>query len=65
MYGFPHLFITLTCNTKWSEIIYAFNDVVGPSAEDKPKIVSRVFRVKVRALKDDIKKEQNFCFLGC
>ncbi|XP_071723351.1 uncharacterized protein [Rutidosis leptorrhynchoides] len=56
---FPHLFLTFTCNSKWSEITEAFKDTVDTNAEDKPDIVSRIFWMKLRALRDDIKKKKN------
>src|SRR5205823_5975448 len=50
--GKPDLFITFTCNPRWSEI--TANIPPGLSVHDRPDIVSRVFRLKVRELLDDL-----------
>ncbi|WOL05631.1 hypothetical protein Cni_G14360 [Canna indica] len=42
------------------EIADPFADVVGPNAEDKPDVVSRVFKLKLWCLMDDIKKGKLF-----
>lgn len=48
-YGKPDLFITMTCNPKWPEIQEAL--LPGQTANDRPDIVDRVFRLKLKALK--------------
>ena len=52
----PDIFITMTCNPKWSEItteLFPYQ-----SAQDRPEIVARVFKLKLEALiKDLIEKE--------
>lgn len=51
-FGKSDLFITVTCNPKWPEIIeqlYA-NQGVG----DRPDIVARVFRLKLKAIIGDL-----------
>nr|CAD1830264.1 unnamed protein product [Ananas comosus var. bracteatus] len=53
--GHPDLFITFTCNTQWLEIENALRFISGQKAEDRPDIVSRVFKMKVEALMADIK----------
>ena len=53
-YGKPDLFITFTCNPRWPEIQSALPE--GFSAADNPIIVSRVFQLKLRALLDDLLK---------
>src|SRR5688500_16972703 len=53
VFGKPDLFITMTCNPKWKEIL----DVIGRNgkAADNPDIVSRVFNIKLTAMMKDIK----------
>lgn len=46
--GKPDLFITMTCNPKWFEILSCL--LPGQSANDRPDIVSRVFYQKVLLL---------------
>ena len=53
--GKPNLFITMTCNTIWSEIIDEFE--LGQSPPDWPDIVVHVFEFKLRALMDEITKK--------
>ncbi|XP_065683238.1 uncharacterized protein LOC136096046 [Hydra vulgaris] len=50
-YGKPDLFITFTCNPKWREIIEN-----GESATDRPDLVCRVFKMKLKCFLDDIFK---------
>lgn len=41
VHGKPHLFLTMTCNPKWPEIIAEVN-ATGGTVADRPDIVSRV-----------------------
>ncbi|XP_039138709.1 uncharacterized protein LOC120276027 [Dioscorea cayenensis subsp. rotundata] len=59
-FGYPKLFITFTCNPRWSEITNALSSIMGQRPEDRPDIVSRVFRIKVRHLMDDLIKRHHF-----
>jgi hypothetical protein len=47
--GYPNLFVTFTCNAKWSEIQYMID---APSVKQKPAeradIIVRVFIIKLR-----------------
>ena len=52
--GKPDLFLTFTCNPKWPEIVQ--NLLPGQAPCDRPDLVSRVFRLKLEALKQDIFK---------
>ena len=56
--GHPDLFLTMTCNPKWKEITEAL--LPGQTASDRPDIVARVFRQKVKALMEDIYKNGIF-----
>eukprot|EP00798_Chlamydomonas_sp_ICE-L_P013350 gene13350-19192_t len=53
--GKPDLFVTFTCNPKWQEIQEAL--LPGQKPADRPDIVSRVFRLKLDALLDDLVKK--------
>ncbi|OMP11284.1 DNA helicase PIF1, ATP-dependent [Corchorus olitorius] len=59
-HGYPSLFITFTCNPKWPEITDALKAVKGQKPHDRPDIVSRVFRIKLRHLLNDLTKKQIF-----
>ena len=48
----PDLFITMTANTKWPEILEALEP--GQTAADRPDLVCRVFKMKVDELLKDI-----------
>ncbi|XP_031107327.1 uncharacterized protein LOC116012010 [Ipomoea triloba] len=52
--GYPNLFITFTCNPKWPEI-QRYMDKCNLNAEDRPDIVSRVFKIKLDALVKEIR----------
>ncbi|XP_058767623.1 uncharacterized protein LOC131641335 [Vicia villosa] len=54
--GFPDLFITFTCNPNWPEI----QRVLGPlhlKPQDRPDIISRVFKIKFDQLLTDLTKK--------
>ncbi|XP_065640398.1 uncharacterized protein LOC136072928 [Hydra vulgaris] len=53
-YGKPDLFITFTCNPKWREITE--NLYPGQNANDRPDLVTRVFKLKLNNLLNDIFK---------
>ncbi|XP_057415282.1 uncharacterized protein LOC130710142 [Lotus japonicus] len=58
-YGYPDLFLTMTCNPKWPEI----DRIVTTrflSAYDRPDISCRVFRIKLDQLMTDLKKGEFF-----
>lgn len=48
----PDLFITMTCNPRWPEITENLSP--GQTAEDRPDLVTRVFRLKLAAMLNDI-----------
>ena len=57
-YGKPDLFITMTCNPKWSEIVNELRP--GQEPQDRPDIVARVFKDNMdQLMKDLIQRE---CF---
>ncbi|XP_051791512.1 uncharacterized protein LOC127530003 [Erpetoichthys calabaricus] len=49
----PDLFITMTCNPKWTEI--TTNLMPWQRVEHRPDLVARVFRLKLNNLLEDIK----------
>ena len=54
-FGKPDLFITFTCNTLWDEITCSLlND---QKATDRPDLIVRVFKLKLRELLNDILKK--------
>jgi len=48
----PDLFITFTANPQWAEITAAI--LPGQAAQERPEIVSRVFKLKLNALCKDL-----------
>jgi hypothetical protein len=57
-YGPPDLFITFTTNPKWDEIQREL--LPGQQPTDRPDIVSRVFKLKVKNLQEMVTKGQFF-----
>ncbi|XP_065642326.1 uncharacterized protein LOC136073954 [Hydra vulgaris] len=53
-YGKPDLFMTFTCNPKWREITE--NLYPGQTANDRPDLITRVFKLKLNNLLNDIFK---------
>ncbi|XP_074377520.1 uncharacterized protein LOC141719035 [Apium graveolens] len=58
--GHPSLLLTMTCNTKWSEINTMMKSLPGVDVCDVPDIVSRVFKLKLDHLMHLIKKKNYF-----
>ena len=56
--GKPDLFITMTCNALWPEITSEL--LPGQTAEDRPDIVTRVFKLKLNELMNDLTKRKFF-----
>ena len=48
----PDIFITMTCNLRWPEVKAEL--LTHQSAQDRPDIVARVFKLKLNALIDDL-----------
>ncbi|XP_042208656.1 uncharacterized protein LOC121856919 [Homarus americanus] len=53
-YGRADYFITMTCNPRWPEIVD--NLAPGQESHDRPDIVARVFRLKVKKFMEHMKK---------
>ncbi|XP_068328108.1 uncharacterized protein [Pyrus communis] len=58
--GNPDLFITFTCNAKWPEIIEDLRERPGCKAEDRPDIISRIFKAKLDHMIKYIKSGKPF-----
>ena len=55
-FGFPDLFITFTCNPKWSDITrYVKSQKL--KAEGRSDIVCRIFKMKLDSLMNDLTKK--------
>lgn len=57
-YGKPDLFCTITCNPAWPEITNELQK--HQTANDRPDLIARVFNIKLKALINDIIKNQIF-----
>ena len=55
--GYPDLFITFTCNSKWPEIQRFVNNL-GLNAKDRPDIICSVFKIKLDQLIWDVKRRK-------
>ncbi|KAG2212479.1 hypothetical protein INT45_001526 [Circinella minor] len=53
--GKPDLFITFTCNPNWLEVQSSL--LPGQRAPDRPDVTTRVFRLKLKQLMNDLTKD--------
>jgi len=58
-YGYPDLFLTITCNPKWIEIQRHLSNS-GNYASYRPDICCRVFHLKLQEMMADFKKGHYF-----
>ncbi len=58
-FGKPNLFITMTCNPNWAEILHELRR--GEETNDQPDLTSRVFSMKLNAFLKDLLQN---CVLG-
>lgn len=65
-FGNPDLFITFTANPKWPEVDAFVSLIIGQKSHDRAEAVSRVFRLKLAALIEDIMQKDIFgkCHAG-
>ncbi|CAF2118503.1 unnamed protein product [Rotaria magnacalcarata] len=56
--GKPGLFITFTCNPRWKEIEEQL--FPGQTSSDRPDLIARVFRLKLKQFIDDIVRNHIF-----
>ncbi|XP_035840209.1 uncharacterized protein LOC110909633 [Helianthus annuus] len=59
-FGNPDLFVTFTANPKWPEIEDMVSLISGQKSHDRADVVSRVFKLKLTFLIEDIMKKQIF-----
>ncbi len=52
-FGCPHVFLTLTCNPKWPEIMSQLLD--GQTAFDRPEVTAAVFKSRLDQMKMNIR----------
>ncbi|XP_018574798.1 uncharacterized protein LOC108913690, partial [Anoplophora glabripennis] len=57
-FGIPSLFITMTTNARWTEIVD--NIPAGYTASDHPSLMDRVFQCKLNEMVDDMLKKHIF-----
>jgi len=57
--GFPDLFLTLTCNPTWPEIQRKVRKS-NLTPHDCPDVVSRIFKIKLNQLMNDLKSGHVF-----
>ena len=54
-YGKPDIFLTMTCNPSWEEIL---NELLpGQTPQDRPDLVARVFKAKLETMKEMLFKK--------
>ncbi|XP_035835819.1 uncharacterized protein LOC110888316 [Helianthus annuus] len=58
-YGYPDFFITITCNPKWPEVQRFLKDT-NLNPEDRPDILSRIFKIKLDSICKDLKDRDLF-----
>ncbi|KAF3684438.1 hypothetical protein FXO37_01336 [Capsicum annuum] len=56
-FGKPDIFLTMTCNSSWVEIEHL---LTSDEAQNRPNLISRVFKTKVEELKTGILKRNIF-----
>nr|KAJ0200517.1 hypothetical protein LSAT_V11C600318980 [Lactuca sativa] len=56
-FGYPDLFLTLTCNPKWPKVI-RFVEAENLKPEDRPDILTRIFKIKLDSLISRLKDEK-------
>ncbi|KAL5537485.1 hypothetical protein UlMin_042343 [Ulmus minor] len=57
-FGKPDIFLTITCNPNWNEIKQELQPHEEP--QNRPDLVTRIFRAKLEELKDELFKKQVF-----
>lgn len=58
--GHPDIFLTMTCNPLWDEIQKLMDYLPCCHYSNCPDIISRVFRLKLEQMSEDIKKKLYF-----
>jgi hypothetical protein len=57
-FGRPDYFVTMTCNPYWKEVIREL--FLRQTPQDRPELVARVYRSKLRNLHDRLIKKKHF-----
>ena len=57
-FGCPHVFITLTCNPKWPEIVSQL--LLKQTAFDRPDVTAAVFKSRLDQMKTNIRNGKYF-----
>jgi hypothetical protein len=57
-FGKPDYFVTMTCNPYWEEVSREL--FLGQTPQDRPDLVARVYRSKLRNLHDHLIKKKHF-----
>ncbi|XP_017217515.2 uncharacterized protein LOC108195093 [Daucus carota subsp. sativus] len=58
--GHPDIFLTMTTNPMWDEIIHMMKNMPGCLPVDSPDVIARVFKLKLEQIVDDIKNKGYF-----
>nr|XP_017245284.1 PREDICTED: uncharacterized protein LOC108216935 [Daucus carota subsp. sativus] len=58
--GHPDIFLTMTTNPLWDEIIHMMKNMPGCLPVDSPDVTARVFKLKLDQIVDDIKDKGYF-----
>lgn len=58
--GHPDVFLTMTTNPVWDEIMEMMKLIPHCSPQNSPDVIARVFHLKLQQLVDDIKKKNYF-----
>ncbi|XP_021979960.1 uncharacterized protein LOC110876088 [Helianthus annuus] len=58
-FGYPDFFITITCNPKWPEVKRFLRDT-NLKPEDRPDVLSRLFKIKLDSICKDFKERHLF-----
>lgn len=57
-YGKPNIFLTVTCNPAWENIV---NELLpGQQTQDRPDIVARIFELTLADIENQLTKEGIF-----
>ncbi|XP_076030510.1 uncharacterized protein LOC143018816 [Oratosquilla oratoria] len=61
-YGSPDYFITFTMNPRWPEVLEVVKKFGGPGTQgaDRPDLMSRIFKLKLDSLMDDLIHKKAF-----
>ncbi|KAG6732517.1 hypothetical protein I3842_01G182300 [Carya illinoinensis] len=57
-FGKPDIFLTMTCNPNWEEILEQLNP--HEEVQNRPHLIARIFRAKLEELKIDLFKREIF-----